>query len=71
MLKQQVGGPPVGVWRPAAFRRLCVETTVWQVCLRPNSPAAFRRLCVETSSVALSPEALTPAAFRRLCVETI
>ena len=33
---------------PAAFRRLCVETSRLSVCLSLAAPAAFRRLCVET-----------------------
>ena len=37
---------------PAAFRRLCVETTAIPVRLPSASPAAFRRLCVETSAYA-------------------
>ena len=34
--------------RPAAFRRLCVETTMTILLNRIGRPAAFRRLCVET-----------------------
>ena len=34
---------------PAAFRRLCVETTVFCRYQAFPRPAAFRRLCVETS----------------------
>ena len=33
---------------PAAFRRLCVETSGCLALGRALSPAAFRRLCVET-----------------------
>ena len=34
--------------KPAAFRRLCVETA-WEGCWHCSThPAAFRRLCVET-----------------------
>ena len=33
---------------PAAFRRLCVETTKFCIFWIVQSPAAFRRLCVET-----------------------
>ena len=56
---------------PAAFRRLCVETSrinykhAWIV------PAAFRRLCVETDNLGFYSFLCWPAAFRRLCVETI
>ena len=57
--------------KPAAFRRLCVETYHHLYNAHHSHPAAFRRLCVETKSdwPSPSPEAL-PAAFRRLCVET-
>ena len=55
----------------AAFRRLCVETTVTP---RMNSfammAAAFRRLCVETNYTLETQKFLIAAAFRRLCVET-
>ena len=33
---------------PAAFRRLCVETTPLMLTVFALRPAAFRRLCVET-----------------------
>ena len=33
---------------PAAFRRLCVETSVMSPLCGVQDPAAFRRLCVET-----------------------
>ena len=39
---------------PAAFRRLCVETTTIGNMGKLAEPAAFRRLCVET--VTSSPE---------------
>ena len=56
---------------PAAFRRLCVETTLYlAVFLFLSEPAAFRRLCVETRNTLVSGEQEGPAAFRRLCVET-
>ncbi len=57
--------------RPAAFRRLCVETvlTVW-VQAAVLKPAAFRRLCVETVFQLRPQRHCLPAAFRRLCVET-
>ena len=38
-------GRPV---KPAAFRRLCVETAVVESAHKHIGPAAFRRLCVET-----------------------
>ena len=34
--------------KPAAFRRLCVETNEAFPLLGNQYPAAFRRLCVET-----------------------
>ena len=37
-----------GGTRPAAFRRLCVETFAPPVVHSSFRPAAFRRLCVET-----------------------
>ena len=48
MLKQDMH-----VWlkkpeNPAAFRRLCVETSLSSVVEVKSDPAAFRRLCVET-----------------------
>ena len=56
--------------RPAAFRRLCVETAT-DLPQKPNSnPAAFRRLCVETIFAITLIRRVLPAAFRRLCVET-
>ena len=55
---------------PAAFRRLCVETT--DICGGQKwlAPAAFRRLCVETMNPDFVEGDVIPAAFRRLCVET-
>ena len=47
---------------PAAFRRLCVETTGDRYTLREPLPAAFRRLCVETTSKL--PALLIPNASR-------
>ena len=56
---------------PAAFRRLCVETTTKEFFAKITKPAAFRRLCVETAASAAELGAQAePAAFRRLCVET-
>ena len=50
VLKQQLSSDAVNYTRPAAFRRLCVET-LWLTRLnRIMHPAAFRRLCVETRS---------------------
>ena len=34
--------------KSAAFRRLCVETSIVPAMLSPRAAAAFRRLCVET-----------------------
>ena len=56
--------------RPAAFRRLCVETTLQVLITGQLEPAAFRRLCVETSKQRNHALDNDPAAFRRLCVET-
>ena len=35
--------------KPAAFRRLCVETMTGRLGFHHKKPAAFRRLCVETT----------------------
>ena len=56
--------------KPAAFRRLCVETTLNIPTDLVKRPAAFRRLCVETAVHTLYAPNSKPAAFRRLCVET-
>ena len=57
--------------QPAAFGRLCVETTNGLGFASINEPAAFGRLCVETCTVLVaSPMPANPAAFGRLCVET-
>ena len=55
---------------PAAFGRLCVETTISNLKLVKQSPAAFGRLCVETSYGRKISTESYPAAFGRLCVET-
>ena len=39
---------------PAAFRRLCVETSGMPKNVPTMPPAAFRRLCVETSAAPMS-----------------
>ena len=58
--------------RPAAFRRLCVETGLPMAAAQVVvAPAAFRRLCVETLNRQTSLYLAFPAAFRRLCVETM
>ena len=56
--------------KPAAFRRLCVETKPALTASSKSKPAAFRRLCVETCYLSGYTQAIQPAAFRRLCVET-
>ena len=56
--------------QPAAFRRLCVETSEMFGAVESAVPAAFRRLCVETIPTDNRPNRSYPAAFRRLCVET-
>ena len=70
MLKLQDAIQIAGVIAPAAFRRLCVETSASAFAFAFSSPAAFRRLCVETMISGGSGVVLAPAAFRRLCVET-
>ena len=40
-----------GALKPAAFRRLCVETKYPSVSRQRTAPAAFRRLCVETAEL--------------------
>ena len=61
----------VGHIRPAAFRRLCVETLLGDFMSSVVEPAAFRRLCVETVHQQPPSTRGNPAAFRRLCVETL
>ena len=71
MLKRQSRRPKTRRQRPAAFRRLCVETQeAHQGRLGLRHPAAFRRLCVETWAIRCIRVIKIPAAFRRLCVET-
>ena len=48
MLKQPVKEPKLQNEDPAAFRRLCVETSGGGGSSGGGGPAAFRRLCVET-----------------------
>ena len=59
-----------GVRFPAAFGRLCVETSRFRKSRLNITPAAFGRLCVETIRYAASFDPVMPAAFGRLCVET-
>ena len=48
VLKQVLNDTDLYRIKPAAFRRLCVETS-WEKLNKDNDgPAAFRRLCVET-----------------------
>ena len=61
---------PVNTVGPAAFRRLCVETTQWLADGTGEKSAAFRRLCVETREWLEWERNDKAAAFRRLCVET-
>ena len=70
MLKQRKAFVGCDSDRPAAFRRLCVETGREIDQLLKYDPAAFRRLCVETTIFRLDQVLFLPAAFRRLCVET-
>ena len=50
VLKQTVKYCDTRTRIPAAFRRLCVETSAFQQSAELMQPAAFRRLCVETTS---------------------
>ena len=71
MLKRKLLNALKEKMAPAAFRRLCVETSVSGSVLGWRVPAAFRRLCVETGNKKISMgDKDVPAAFRRLCVET-
>ena len=58
-------------WKtPAAFGRLCVETSTVSGSSSERQPAAFGRLCVETIALSVLNFESGPAAFGRLCVET-
>ena len=57
--------------KPAAFGRLCVETSKIRTMSGVIEPAAFGRLCVETNDIKPQAAFDDPAAFGRLCVETI
>ena len=48
VLKPFLGRLYVKLPKPAAFRRLCVETSFSSCAFKSRFPAAFRRLCVET-----------------------
>ncbi|EET42555.1 hypothetical protein NEISICOT_03699 [Neisseria sicca ATCC 29256] len=48
MLKHFGGQQNTILFEPAAFGRLCVETSVPHPCSLKKFPAAFGRLCVET-----------------------
>ena len=50
VLKLGGGAPRRCALCPAAFGRLCVETSVFKKCPTGFGPAAFGRLCVETST---------------------
>ena len=57
--------------KPAAFGRLCVETSLPVTAVGiSDDPAAFGRLCVETGLGGGGSSGGGPAAFGRLCVET-
>ena len=43
--------PVCCISKPAAFRRLCVETQIVGLSRPCHAPAAFRRLCVETGHI--------------------
>ena len=70
VLKQPLQNADGRSGKPAAFRRLCVETAASGREACRASPAAFRRLCVETDMAEVGASGCDPAAFRRLCVET-
>ena len=58
MLKPYYHSHQIWCNNPAAFRRLCVETSVTSKLIWSASPAAFRRLCVETNGVNFNPSPL-------------
>ena len=70
VLKRRISPGLYRLTIPAAFRRLCVETSIRRTPRFVLPPAAFRRLCVETVIRVKPKLAGEPAAFRRLCVET-
>ena len=49
---------------PAAFGRLCVETTGLNVVALQPLPAAFGRLCVETQNGLLDKKNIPPSRLR-------
>ena len=51
MLKQAGTNNAAVLIDPAAFRRLCVETSALMPKMAMTDPAAFRRLCVETNAL--------------------
>ena len=70
MLKPYIIGVLFRLPLPAAFGRLCVETSQKFITRGLDVPAAFGRLCVETNRGGYITPSLSPAAFGRLCVET-
>ena len=70
MLKRSCIAPSTRPTRPAAFGRLCVETSLKGAQALVDAPAAFGRLCVETAMMTKVSALICPAAFGRLCVET-
>ena len=72
VLKRHLVQRPLIDIGPAAFGRLCVETTASLLLIAAyGGPAAFGRLCVETTARIMPGSNSGPAAFGRLCVETL
>ena len=64
VLKQPARQAVQALGDPAAFRRLCVETTLNIQIQTTTPPAAFRRLCVETSSASAIAAAITASRLQ-------
>ena len=64
VLKQPARQADQTLGDPAAFRRLCVETTLNIQIQTTTPPAAFRRLCVETSSASAIAAAITASRLQ-------
>ena len=63
-MKQPVRLAVLPAARPAAFRRLCVET-IWPAKQTHGAaPAAFRRLCVETVAKLRTSHARDPSRLQ-------
>ena len=64
MLKRDLVGAHYHIHKPAAFRRLCVETELPGNASPKVIPAAFRRLCVETSKTDASVVRCVPSRLQ-------